>query len=164
MQSYFPSASPLPSRPTGELDYSSLASPQISNPSTPGSSVSKSNRSCLFEIPEHWRPEVEECIRNQSLEESARCEIVRTLVSLLFSRFAKPTREQCGSLARQLILKHPFMKDDMGNGYVSGNYLIRLILVCSCGMSKTTLPFSLAISTLFLGSPRDVLHISCYDV
>ena len=131
MQSYFPSASPLPSRPTGELDCSSSASPsQISNPSTTGSSVSKSSRSCLFEIPEHWRPEVEECIPIQSLEESARCEIVRTLVSLLFSRFVKPTREQCGSLARQLILKHPFMKDDMGNGYVSGNYLIRLILVC----------------------------------
>ena len=123
MQSYFSSASPLPSRPIGELDCSSSASPsQISNPSTPGSSVSKSSRSRLFEIPEHWRPEVEGCIRNQSLEESARCEIVRTLVCLLFSHFPKPTREQCGSLARQLILKHPFMKDDMGNGYVSGNY------------------------------------------
>ena len=135
MQNYFPSASPLPSRPTGEPDCYSLASPQISNPSTPGSSVS--NRSHLLEIPEHWRPEVEECIHNQSLEESARCEIVRTLVNLLFSRFIKPTREQCGSLTRQLILKYPFMKDDMGNGYVSRNYLIRLILVCRCGMSKT---------------------------
>lgn len=107
----------MPSRPAGEVDCTSSASP--SQISTPGSSVSKSNRSRLFEIPEHWRPEVEQCIRNESLEESARCEIVRTLVSLLFSRFAKPTREQCGSLARQLILKHTFMKDDMGNGYVS---------------------------------------------
>ena len=65
-------------------------------------------------------------------------------MSLLFSRFAKPTREHCGSLARQLILKHPFMKDDMGNGYVSGNYMYmylrRLILVCRYGMRNTTSP------------------------
>ena len=65
---------------------------------------------------DHWCPDVEECITTESPEESARCEIVRTLVSLLFSCFAKPTREQCGVLAQQLILKHPFMKDDMGNG------------------------------------------------
>ena len=124
-QSSLPSAPLLSSRPIGEQNCSSsVASPsQISNPSTPGSSVSKSSRCGLFEIPEHWRPEVEECIHNESLEESARCEIVRTLVSLLFSRFTKPTREQCGSLARQLILKHTFMKDDMGNGYVSDIYM-----------------------------------------
>lgn len=88
-QSFFPSASPLPSRSTGELGGSSPASSsQISNPSTPGSTVSKSNRSRVFEIHEHWRPEVEECIRNESLEESARCELcahssVCSLVALL---------------------------------------------------------------------------------
>lgn len=126
----------LPSKPSGEQDCSSSAcstsTSQISSLSTTGSSVSKSSRSCGFEIPEHWDPEVEECIRNQSLEESARCEIVRALVSLLFSRFAKPTREQCGSLARKLILKHPFMKDDMGNGYVSGNHCAYDCCMCAC--------------------------------
>jgi hypothetical protein len=40
----------------------SLALPsQISNPLTPGSSVSKSSRTYLFTIPDHWRPEVEAC-------------------------------------------------------------------------------------------------------
>ena len=132
----------LPSKPSGEQDCSSSAcsaSPsQISNQSTPGSSVSKSSRSCGFEIPEHWRPEVEECICNQSLEESAWCEIVRTLVSLLFSPFAKPTREQCGSLARKLILKHPSM-NDMGNGYVSGKH--RAYDGCMCACIYINVPF-----------------------
>lgn len=93
-QGSLPSTS-LPSKPSGEQDCSSSAcsasTSQISSLSTTGSSVSKSSRSCGFEIPEHWHPEVEECIRNQSLEESARCQIFRALVSLLFSRFAKPT-------------------------------------------------------------------------
>lgn len=129
-----------------ELECSSSASPQISNPATPRSS----------EIPEHWHPEVEECIHNQSLEESSWCEIVRTHVSLLFSRLGKPTLEQCGSLAWQLILKHPFMKDDMGNGYVSGNYY----MVCRCGMSQTTPSCKFLHSFLDLLEYNDMMYRS----
>ena len=47
-------------------------------------------------------------------------EIVRTLVCMLFSRYGKPDRSHCGAMARQLILKYPFMKDrGMGCAYVS---------------------------------------------
>ena len=87
-----------------------------SKTSNAGSSVSKSSE---IQIPLHWRPEVEQCIVEQSLDQPARNEINRTLVSLLFSRHTKPTRELCGALARRLILQYSFMKDDMGNGYVS---------------------------------------------
>ena len=31
----------------------------------------------------------------------------------------KPIRNHCEQVARKLILKYPFMKDDMGDGYVS---------------------------------------------
>ncbi len=131
LQNCSPLATPVPieelGSPSSQAPSQASVSPsqasavpfQDSNPSTPKSSMSQSNQCHQFEIPEHWRPEVEECIYNQSLEDSARCEIVRTLVNLLFSNFGKPTRNQCGSLARQLIIKHPFTKDDMGNGYVS---------------------------------------------
>ena len=65
-----------------------------------------------------WRPDVEVCIREKSLNNSARDEIVRHLVNLLFSYSAKPTRADCNQLARKLILTYPWMRDDMGSGYV----------------------------------------------
>lgn len=71
------------------------------------------------EIPSRWCPEVEDCIMEHSLSDSARCEIVRALVNQLFARTRKPARVDCEHHARKLILKYPFMKDDMGNGYVS---------------------------------------------
>lgn len=70
-------------------------------------------------IPNHWRPEVEECLKNKSLTTHARNEIVRTLASQLFCRYSRPNRAECEKLARKLILKYPFMKDNLGCGYVS---------------------------------------------
>ena len=57
------------------------------------------------------------------MTDSARNEIVRSLVNQLFARASKPTRAQCEELARKLILKYPFVKDDMGTGYVSYGYV-----------------------------------------
>lgn len=71
------------------------------------------------QIPDHWRPEVESCLKDEMLTPSARNEIIRTLVSQLFSRANKPSRGMCEEYARKLILRYPFLKDDMGNGYVS---------------------------------------------
>ena len=70
-------------------------------------------------IPEHWRPEVEQCLKSECLTASARNEIVRTLVSILFSKSSRPSRSDCEAVARKLILKYPFAKDDLGCGYVS---------------------------------------------
>lgn len=69
-------------------------------------------------LPTHWRPEVESCIQDKSFSDSARNDIVRTVVSLLFSKYRKPSRAQCDDLARKLILKYPFARDGLGNGYV----------------------------------------------
>ena len=55
-------------------------------------------------------------------------DIVRTLVSMMMSKVgAKPTRGQCEQVARDLILKYPFMKDDIGDGYVS---IVYMQLIC----------------------------------
>ena len=70
-------------------------------------------------FPTHWRPEVEHCLQEKCLSSSARSDMVRTLVNLLFTKSSKPSRDQCEKLARRIILKYPFAKDDLGNGYVS---------------------------------------------
>ena len=81
--------------------------------------LSSCSRSDEINIPDHWRPEIEQCIKDKCFSASARKEIVRSLVSQLYSRSRKPTRHQCEDLARKFILKFPFAKDDLGNGYVS---------------------------------------------
>ena len=83
--------------------------------STIGSSVSSISD---IRVPEHWRPEVEQCIEEKFLTESARNKIVRTLVNVLFTKYRKPPKDALESIARKLIIVHPFMKDDLGNGYV----------------------------------------------
>lgn len=70
-------------------------------------------------IPDYWRPKVSECLQSKKMTETARNEIVRTLVNLLFTKFPKPGRQDCVYLARGLILKYHFVRDGMGNGYVS---------------------------------------------
>lgn len=82
-----------------------------------------SSTSSSLEIPDHWRPEVQSCLEDKCLTNGARNEIVRTLVHLLFAKVSKPTRLQCEDLARKLIMKYPFIKDDLGNGYVSYSVL-----------------------------------------
>lgn len=66
-------------------------------------------------IPDHWQPDVESCISSKHLTDNARAEIKRTLVNQLFARSSKPDRSDCDQIARKLILKYPFMKDDIGN-------------------------------------------------
>ena len=70
-------------------------------------------------LPDQWRPHVEDCIAMKKLDDSARNEIVRSTVQVLFTKYKKPSRTSCDDFARKLILKYPFMKDDLGNGYVS---------------------------------------------
>ena len=73
-----------------------------------------------FEIPTHWWPETESCIKMKDLTTECRSDIVRTLVTLMITKVGpKPTKCQCEKVARKLILKYPFMKDDIGFGYVS---------------------------------------------
>lgn len=82
-----------------------------------------------MEVPDHWMPEVEECIRSHCLTDSARSEIIRVLVTQLFAHSRKPSRVDCEQQARKLILKYPFMKDDMGIGYVSYFFIHSIHLI-----------------------------------
>lgn len=85
----------------------------------PSTGASHSSAAGGIVIPDHWRPEVESCIAAKYLSDNARAEIKRTLVSQLFAKSSRPNRSDCDQIARKLILKYPFMKDNLGNGYVS---------------------------------------------
>jgi len=116
------------SPPTATTPHSGQGGSTISLFSTPSGTSPPNPRCGDISIPDHWHPEIESCLREECLTDSARNEMVRTLVNQLFARSSKPTRTQCEDLSRKLILKYPFLKDDMGNGYVS--YHCSVLLLC----------------------------------
>ena len=86
----------------------------------PGTSTSGSSDS--IEIPSHWRPETNACIRNKQLTNECRLDIIRTLVTLATCKFGPdPPKHQLEEIARKLVLKYPFMRDGLGSGYVSSS-------------------------------------------
>lgn len=122
-----PTSSQVMTSPTSSIvNAISPASSQVMTSPTP-SMLSSGRSSCRdgeFKIPDHWRPEVEQAIKDRSLNPSVRSVVVRTLVDHLFEMSNKPGTQQCEEVARKLILKYPFFKDDLGNGYVSYLYCV----------------------------------------
>ena len=109
----------MDSLPQPPPESSVISSPPSVVVSSDKESCSTSSSSRPIVIPDHWRPEVEECLRQKCLTANARHDMVRTLVDQLFARYTRPDRSDCEKVARQVILKYPFTKDDMGCGYVS---------------------------------------------
>ena len=69
-----------------------------------------------------WREETQSCLDEGILNETSRGDIFRTLVTLLVGKYGpRPGRARCEDLARQLILKYPFVKEDLG-------YILKLSL------------------------------------
>ena len=90
------------------------------------SSVSATSNT--FNIPDHWRPSIMECINAQAESEACklltptiRNEIVRDLMSQMYVLWPKPSRANCSLVAKKLVHKYPFMKDkgEGITGYVS---------------------------------------------
>jgi hypothetical protein len=92
------------------------------SPASPTSSIcsrisSGSGILSSVDIPKHWCPETDLCIKQKCLTAEARNDIVRTLVTLTIARVGtRPNRTDCQVVARKLILSYPFMTDDFGNG------------------------------------------------
>ena len=111
----------------GRFDRSSFSPLSPISPQSPFSptsdgdeSIASSSASRSLTIPDHWREETESCIANRALDADSRNDIVRTLVTLLVSKYGpKPGSANVQKAAQQLILKYPFMADDLGSGYVS---------------------------------------------
>ena len=97
-----------------------------------GSSVvsSVSAQTKKFKIPDMWRPSIMDCIeasteeeQQQALIPTVRNEIVRDLVTHMFSFNPKPQKDFCTKVAQMLVKKYCFMADkgQKVSGYVS-NY------------------------------------------
>ena len=68
------------------------------------------------------------CIEDKKVTPRARKEIIQTLVTLLITKVgSNHNRSQCETVARRLILKYPFMRDDIGTGYVSILYMLERV-------------------------------------
>lgn len=73
-----------------------------------------------IEIPTHWHPETQHCLESKIVSNEARNDIVRTLVTFLIAKHvSKASRRQYEQMARVENLQYPFLRDDLGPGYVS---------------------------------------------
>ena len=71
-------------------------------------------------IPSVWRADTQASINVKVLDTDIRNDISRTLTTLLTAKVGNyPSTQQIEQVSRSLILKYPFMKDDLGSGYVS---------------------------------------------
>ena len=80
-----------------------------------------------FKIPSLWRPNImsvmeeeDEVLKKQQLTGDVKSEVVRDLVTQMFSFSKRPTKEFCTGVAKMFVEKYPFAKDLGKNvsGYV----------------------------------------------
>ena len=98
------------------LECQKESPPQSTRPSSSRcSSVNSSELSSCSKdavspiIPSHWCEQTQACIDKKMLNPKARCDIVRTLGTLLVAKHGPhPTKQQVEYIARQLILTFPF--------------------------------------------------------
>lgn len=122
----------LPVGSSGHLASSSAASqphsppalpsfsPTSCGPGSPSSVSTTPSRLDKVYIPDFRKDDTQHCIDEGVLNNASPSDIVRTLVTLLVSKYgSRPGRVQLEEVGRVLILKYPFMKDEIGNGYVS---------------------------------------------
>ena len=96
----------------------SSPSSSITPPASVSSQSSLSDASHI--IPSNWSASTQKSIDEKKLNRSVRNDIVRTLITLVVSKHGpRPKKSEVEYVARQLILKYPFMRDDIGTGYVS---------------------------------------------
>lgn len=87
------------------------------------SSVSSKDTAGALVIPSHWTTTTQKAIDEQKLDPKIRGDIVRTMATLLITKYGpQPRKSEVEQFARQLILKYPFMRDDIGTGYVSSSH------------------------------------------
>ena len=86
-------------------------------------------------IPSHWCQKTQVCIDEKKMNFKARCYIVCSLATLLNSKHGPhPTKSEVEHISRQLILKFPFIRDDIGTEYGTTNIWVCVCYVCVCGV------------------------------
>ena len=75
-----------------------------------------------------FRHEMEKHLKENILTDTDRKHVIQTMATLLMQHFEKPSLKQCGTVAKDILKKHPFLKDDEGEGEVSFSF-------CVCDLS-----------------------------
>ncbi len=71
-----------------------------------------------FPIPK-FRPKTEEYLQNKILTDTDRKYVVQTLATVLMTHVQQPSLKDCGLVAKALVGKCEFLRDDEGDGEVS---------------------------------------------
>ena len=111
---------------SGPLRAVSLSPPPLSPPFSPlspqGSECSTLSALSDIHIPDNWKEDTQDCINNKVLDSGAR-NISRMIVTLLTAKLgAKFGKDRIEHAARKLILKYPFMADNIGKYLVCIKY------------------------------------------
>lgn len=72
-----------------------------------------------YSLPKAFSSAVMGALQKKQMEPKVRSAFVRELVVHMTSYGIRPPRPFCSLVARRIILKYPFLRDAVGNGYVS---------------------------------------------
>ena len=110
-----PTKSPCPSTSASrsDLDVSSDSSSQSVK------TTFKEGVPVNYALPKCFSASVMQSLDNKKMMPNTRSAFVRELVVHMTSFGIRPTRNFCSTVARRIILKYPFLRDAVGNGYVS---------------------------------------------
>ena len=131
--------SDYPNTPESAASTTHLAAPrELFSASTESDDSSVTHKSSKkFIVPEKWRPSIMLCIQERSepearriLSPSVRNEIVRDLVTQMYTVWDSPKTTESTLVAKMLVNKYPFMKDQGEGitGFVSFNNCLSMKL------------------------------------
>lgn len=93
------------------------------SPSSSDVSVTTSTWLHTFKIPESFSRATMEAMERGVIKKGARTDIINMVAFKVFEHTSRPTSEEYTTVCRMLIVKHPVLKDKVGNGYVSSHIL-----------------------------------------
>ena len=89
------------------------------NSSHPISPIFKDGVPVNYSLPKCFSASVMESLAKKEMKPNVRSAFVRELIVHMTSYGVKPSKNFCSAVARKIILKHPFLRDAVGSGYVS---------------------------------------------
>ena len=72
-----------------------------------------------YTLPKAFSSTVMGALQKKEMEAKIRSAFVRELLVHMTSYGSRPSLNFCSLVARRIVLKYPFLRDSIGNGYVS---------------------------------------------
>lgn len=94
-------------------------------PDTLCKAIKKEKNDCVplpdpFPFPKNYRPDVEACLSSKKMTSVTRAKFYTSIAHAMFQYTRQPSRDDCTSVARQIVAKYPFLAaQGIGTSYVS---------------------------------------------